>query len=150
MTEINPLASARFGSKAAFPALKSDFRSSPDSGLKSDIAPCPKGAKPGSRICNSPVRRLTKKAARKRLLNSNLMILNHAATMLVVDFRLYPALGCCAEQWKAPHFSPRGRQFEISCKTSASIGRAKRPSGVAPMVSLDAGSTTFMWFVRAA
>jgi hypothetical protein len=35
----------RFGSKAALTAPKSNFRFAPESGLKSDVAPCPKSAK---------------------------------------------------------------------------------------------------------
>src|ERR1700693_1409392 len=37
-----------FGSKAALTARKSDFSFTTESGLNSDIAPCPKSAKPGS------------------------------------------------------------------------------------------------------
>src|SRR5260370_26209639 len=37
----------RDGSKAVLTAPKSDFCSTPESGLKSDIAPCPKSAKSG-------------------------------------------------------------------------------------------------------
>jgi hypothetical protein len=36
------------GSKADLTAPKSDFRYTPESGLKTDIAPCPKSAKTGS------------------------------------------------------------------------------------------------------
>jgi hypothetical protein len=36
------------GSKAALTAPKSDFSFTPESGLRSDIAPCPKGAISGS------------------------------------------------------------------------------------------------------
>jgi hypothetical protein len=40
--------------KAVFLALKSDFRVSPYSGLKSDIAPCPFGAKERHRLDHDP------------------------------------------------------------------------------------------------
>jgi hypothetical protein len=39
----------RFGSSTDLAAPKFDFRSSPESGLKSDIGPCPFGATTGSR-----------------------------------------------------------------------------------------------------
>jgi hypothetical protein len=35
----------RFGSKAVLTAPKSDFSFTPENGLNSDIAPCPKSAK---------------------------------------------------------------------------------------------------------
>src|SRR6266436_5627663 len=40
------------GSKAALTAPKSDFRFTPESGLRSDIAPCPKSAANGLMHCN--------------------------------------------------------------------------------------------------
>ena len=43
-------ADVREGSKAVLPALKCDFRFTPASGLKSDIAPCPKSAKSGRSV----------------------------------------------------------------------------------------------------
>jgi hypothetical protein len=39
-----PQADFRYGSKADLTAPKSDFRYTPESRLKSDIAPCPKSA----------------------------------------------------------------------------------------------------------
>jgi hypothetical protein len=47
------------GSKAALTAAKSNFRFTPESRLNSDIAPCPKSAKGGSRrrFFKSPRRR---------------------------------------------------------------------------------------------
>src|SRR5258708_6498591 len=47
-TSIRKLQAAlidRSGSKAALTTPKSDFRYNPESGLKSDIAPCPKSAR---------------------------------------------------------------------------------------------------------
>ena len=41
--EVQPW-DVRVGSKAALTAPKSNFRFTPDSGLRSDIAPCPKSA----------------------------------------------------------------------------------------------------------
>ena len=49
------LVKVRFGSKAALTALKTDFRFTPESGLKSDIALCPKSAKNGLMRCNKKV-----------------------------------------------------------------------------------------------
>ncbi len=43
------LAEVADGSKAALTAPKSDFRYTPESGLKTDIVPCPKSANFGSR-----------------------------------------------------------------------------------------------------
>ncbi len=42
-------ANVREGSKAALTAAKSDFRYTPESGLNSDITPCPKSANSGQR-----------------------------------------------------------------------------------------------------
>jgi len=43
-----------YGSKADLTPPKSDFRFAPESGLKSDIAPCPFGAMNGSRRVTRP------------------------------------------------------------------------------------------------
>jgi hypothetical protein len=42
----------RSGSKADLTAPKSDFRFTPENGLKSDITPCPKSATTGLMHCN--------------------------------------------------------------------------------------------------
>jgi len=46
---IPGLHDVRVGSKAALTAPKSNYRFTPESGLKSDIRPCPKSANNGSR-----------------------------------------------------------------------------------------------------
>jgi hypothetical protein len=73
-----------------------DFRFTPESGLKSDIAPCPKSANSGlkSDIAACPLCAktgslpLNQKAARRRLFNSTLMIVDQAtASNAGFDFR---------------------------------------------------------------
>jgi hypothetical protein len=44
----------RSGSKADLTAPKSDFRYTPESGLKTDIAPCPKSANSRPAVFRSP------------------------------------------------------------------------------------------------
>jgi hypothetical protein len=52
---MRKLVNVAVGSKAALTAPKTDFRFTPESGLKSDIAPCPKSANTGSRgLIRSP------------------------------------------------------------------------------------------------
>jgi hypothetical protein len=59
------------GSKAALTAPKSNFRFTPESGLNSDIAPCPKSARFGHQLSALIAK---SKATRRRLRNFNLVV----------------------------------------------------------------------------
>jgi hypothetical protein len=76
---------ARSGSKGDLTALKFDFRFTTGSGLKSDVAACLKGA-PDSDMGTFEIAD-KEKAARRRLLNSNLMIADQAAINVGLNLR---------------------------------------------------------------
>jgi hypothetical protein len=50
------------GSKADLTAPKSDFRFTPESGLKSDIAPCPKSADIVAKVENRTTLKISRKS----------------------------------------------------------------------------------------